>query len=60
MSRKSRVDSASIIPFRGANDVYFLVIPYDKRGKEILSSVNCAFNSEYYTPEGALVLSKAL
>jgi hypothetical protein len=60
MSKKSRVDSASVIPFFGARDVYYLVTPYDKKGREILSSVNCAFNSDYYTPEGALALSKAL
>jgi hypothetical protein len=59
-TRKSRVHSASLKTMKGLHNIFYLVIPYDKKQKEIPSSVNCAFNSEYYTPEQALNMSQSL
>ncbi len=59
-SRKSRVSFASYDIYSGVAGVYFLLIPYDKRGKEIPSSVNCAYNSEYYDENQILRMAKAL
>ena len=59
-TRKSRVHFASIRPYVSGSAVYYLVVPYDKKGKEIPSSVNCAYNGEYYTPDEALYLARSL
>lgn len=66
MTRKSRTSYALIHTFRGrANmeghrEVYYGVVAHDKKGREIPSSVNCCFNSDYYLPEQILPLAKAL
>jgi len=59
-ARKSRVVSASIQTMVGLSGVYYLVTPYDKKGREILSSVQCAYNSEYFSPQQTLTISRAL
>lgn len=59
-SRKSRVVSASLETMIGIAGVYYLVTPYDKRGREIPSSVHCAYNSEYFSPQQAFTISQAL
>jgi hypothetical protein len=37
-----------------------LVVPYDRRGREIPSSVSCAYNADYYGPEEAVAMVGAL
>ena len=65
-ARKSRVSSASVsllygIPTEeGTQAVYYVVTPYDKKGREIPSSVNCAYNSEYYSYDSILPTAQAL
>jgi hypothetical protein len=65
-ARKSRVSSASVsllygIPTEeGTQAVYYVVTPYDKKGREIPSSVNCAYNSEYYAYDDILPIAQAL
>jgi hypothetical protein len=59
-TRKSRVASASIETMFGSAGVYYLVTPYDKKGREIPSSVLCAYNSEYFSPQQVFVISQAL
>jgi hypothetical protein len=59
-SRKSRVVSASLETMIGIAGVYYLVTPYDKKGREIPSSVHCAYNSEYFSPQQAFTISQAL
>jgi hypothetical protein len=59
-SRKSRVASASVQTMVGLAGVYYLVTPYDKKGREIPSSVQCAYNAEYFSPQQAFMVSKAL
>ena len=39
---------------------FYLVVPYDKRGKEIPSSVTTAYSAEYYSEEDAMQMSRSL
>jgi hypothetical protein len=59
-ARKSRVHSAALQTMAGMHQLFYLVIPYDKKQREIPSSVNCAYNSEYFTPSEALNMSQSL
>lgn len=58
--RKPRATFASLAVFRGVRDMYVIVVPYDRRGREILSSVNCVFNADYFSPEEAQAMVNAL
>jgi len=44
----------------GTQALYYAVTPYDKKGREIPSSVNCVYNSEYYAYEDILSTAQAL
>jgi hypothetical protein len=59
-SRKSRVASTSVETMIGLAGVYYLVTPYDKKGREIPSSVQCAYNAQYFTPHQVFQISTAL
>jgi hypothetical protein len=60
--KKSRVVYASLSVIVGPKSgyEYYLVTPYDKKGREIPSSVNCAYNSAYFESEEAMLMSEAL
>jgi hypothetical protein len=58
--KKSRAVYASLQTYIGVNHMYYLVTPYDKKGREIPTSVNCAYNAEYYTPDQAMLMAGAL
>ena len=66
MTRKSRTSYAFIHTFKGKtnfegnHEVYYGVVAYDKKGREIPSSVNCCFNSDYYSTDQILPLAQAL
>jgi hypothetical protein len=66
MKRKSRVSFAAISLLygisteEGTQAIYYVVTPYDKKGREIPSSVNCAYNSEYYAYDNILPTAQAL
>ena len=65
-SRKSRAVSALISTFYGVAtedgtySTYYLVAPYDKKGREIPSSVTCCYNSEYYSEQDVASMVQAL
>jgi hypothetical protein len=65
-ARKSRVAAAfvtllhGVVTEEGTQSVFYVVTPYDKKGREIPSSVNCAYNSEYYAYESILPTAQAL
>jgi hypothetical protein len=65
-TRKSRVSSASVSLLYGVQteggtqSVYYVVTPYDKKGREIPSSVNCVYNSDYYSYDEILPTAQAL
>lgn len=58
--KKSRVTSVYLQQIQGVKDVYFLVIPVDKKGRSIPSSVECAYNSAYYDESSAATMALAL
>lgn len=62
MTRKSRVVYAFINVFRSRanSETYYGVVAYDKKQREIPSSVNCCFNGDYYPTEQIVTLTKAL
>jgi hypothetical protein len=49
--KKSRVENVGVQLFQGAIDTYYLTIPYDKKNRVIPSSVECAYNSRYFTTQ---------
>ena len=65
-ARKSRAYAAFANTFYGMSNnegnrtVYYAVIPYDKKGREIPSSVNCCYNSDYFEHEDILMITQAL
>ena len=59
-AKKSRVFFASYNVYSGVSGVYLLLIPYDKRGREIPSSVNCAYNSAYFGEDQILQMTRSL
>lgn len=59
-SKKSRVESVGVQIFKGYIDVYYLTIPYDKKVRVIPSSVECAYNSHYFSPQQTVDMLRAL
>jgi hypothetical protein len=58
--KKSRVESVGVVLFRGAIDTYYLTIPYDKKNRVIPSSVECAYNSRYFSPQQTIEMLQSL
>jgi hypothetical protein len=58
--KKSRVETVGVMLFKGAVDTYYLTIPYDKKNRVIPSSVECAYNSRYFTPQQTINMLLAL
>ena len=58
--KKSRVETVGVMLFKGAVDTYYLTIPYDKKNRIIPSSVECAYNSRYFTPQQTINMLLAL
>jgi hypothetical protein len=64
--KKPRTQSAGITIFlsrpneEGHCEQYYAVIAYDKKGREIPSSVNCCYNSSYYAASDILSLAQVL
>jgi hypothetical protein len=59
-AKKSRAVYASVQVIKGAIHEYYLVTPYDKKGRAIPSSVNCAYNAAYFSDVEAMLMSGAL
>jgi hypothetical protein len=65
-TRKSRAFAAFVETFNGLvtdegfQTVYYTVVPYDKKGRIIPSSVNCCYNAEYYSYDDILPMTQAL
>jgi len=59
-TNKSRVAFASYKLYSGVSSVYYLLIAYDKKGREIPSSVNCVYNSDYCSEDQILRMAQAL
>jgi hypothetical protein len=58
--KKSRVENVGVMLFQGVIDTYYLTIPYDKKNRVIPSSVECAYNSRYFSPQQTINMLRAL
>ena len=58
--KKSRVENVGVMIFQGVIDTYYLTIPYDKKNRVIPSSVECAYNSRYFSPQQTINMLRAL
>ncbi len=58
--KKSRVENVGVMVFQGVVDTYYLTIPYDKKNRVIPSSVECAYNSRYFSPQQTINMLRAL
>jgi hypothetical protein len=58
--KKSRVVTVGVQMFNGIHDTYYLTVPYDKKNRAIPSSVECAYNSRYFSPEQTVNMLRAL
>jgi hypothetical protein len=58
--KKSRVENVGVMVFQGVIDTYYLTIPYDKKNRVIPSSVECAYNSRYFSPQQTINMLRAL
>ena len=59
-TKKSRVENVGVMLFQGVIDTYYLTIPYDKKNRVIPSSVECAYNSRYFSPQQTINMLRAL
>jgi hypothetical protein len=59
-AKKSRVENVGVMVFQGVVDTYYLTIPYDKKNRIIPSSVECAYNSRYFSPQQTINMLRAL
>lgn len=59
-AKKSRVENVGVQMFQGTHDVYYLTVPYDKKNRVIPSSVECAYNSRYYSPQATVNMLRSL
>ena len=59
-AKKSRVEHVGVQLFQGANDTYYLTVPYDKKNRIIPSSVECAYNARYFDLQSTVNMLRAL
>lgn len=58
--KKSRVENVGVQIFQGVVDTFYLTIPYDKKNRVIPSSVECAYNSRYFSLQQTVNMLRAL
>jgi hypothetical protein len=58
--KKSRVENVGVQVLQGVIDTYYLTVPYDKKNRVIPSSVECAYNSRYFSPQQTINMLRAL
>jgi hypothetical protein len=59
-AKKSRVENVGVLLFNGVIDTYYLTVPYDKKNRVIPSSVECAYNSRYFSLQQTVNMLRAL
>lgn len=58
--KKPRVTSVELFSFSTASGDYVWPIPYDKKDRFIPSSVDCVYNTEYFSPRQVVMMLRAL
>jgi hypothetical protein len=59
-AKKSRVETVGIVLFQGVIDTYYMTVPYDKKNRVIPSSVECAYNAKYFSPQTTVNMLRSL
>jgi hypothetical protein len=59
-NKKSRVENVGVLLFEGAVDTFYMTVPYDKKNRVIPSSVECAYNSRYFSLQQTVNMLRAL
>ena len=59
-SKKPRAVGADISLYVGYSGTFVMPLPYDKKGRIIPSSVECAYNFEYYNLPQIIDMVRAL
>jgi hypothetical protein len=59
-AKKSRVETVGIVLFQGVIDTYYMTVPYDKKSRVIPSSVECAYNAQYFSPQATMNMLRSL
>jgi hypothetical protein len=59
-ARKPRVTTVELFSFSTPVGDYVWPIPYDKKDRFIPSSVDCVYNTEYYSPRQVVKMLRAL
>lgn len=59
-SKKSRVENVGVRLLQGFHHTYYLTVPFDKKNRIIPSSVECAYNSEYFSLQQTVDMLRAL
>jgi hypothetical protein len=59
-AKRSRVENVSVQLLQGINHTYYLTVPYDKKNRVIPSSVECAYNAEYFDLQTTVNMLRAL
>jgi hypothetical protein len=58
--KKSRVENVGVLLYKGTIDTYYMTVPYDKKNRVIPSSVECAYNSRYFSLQQTVNMLRAL
>jgi hypothetical protein len=59
-NKKSRVENVGVVLFQGVIDTFYMTVPYDKKNRVIPSSVECAYNSRYFSVQQTVNMLRAL
>jgi hypothetical protein len=59
-AKKSRVENVGVCLLQGIHHTYYLTVPFDKKNRIIPSSVECAYNSEYFSLQQTVDMLRAL
>jgi hypothetical protein len=58
--KKSRVDVVGVQVLKGALDTFYITVPYDKKNRVIPSSVECAYNTRYFSHQETVNMLRSL
>jgi hypothetical protein len=59
-AKRSRVENVGVLLYKGVTDTYYMTVPYDKKNRVIPSSVECAYNSRYFSLQQTVNMLRAL
>ena len=60
ITNKNRAQYSTVKFMPSVSGGFYLIVPYDKKCKEIPSSVTTAYSAEYFSEEEAMQMSRSL